>query len=44
MSLNQSAQDNWKAGPDDLEEWMQLIDWETLDWIPDVSASATQDG
>lgn len=32
MSTSRIAQGNWAAGPDDSEEWMQLIDWEMLEW------------
>jgi hypothetical protein len=42
MSTNQNAQGNWTASSDDFEEWMELVDWETLDWIPDAPASATE--
>ena len=44
MSTNETAPGNWTAGPDDLDAWMQFIDWETLDWIPDAPASAAQGG
>lgn len=44
MSADARSPSNWTAAPDDWEPWMELIDRETLDWIPDAPASAAQAG
>lgn len=44
MSTNQSAQDNWMAGLDDIEEWMRSMDREVLDQVSDALASDKQGG
>jgi len=42
MSTNENAEGNWTAALADFEAWMQLVDWETPEWIADAPASATE--
>ena len=44
MSADRSAEGNWTTSPDDWEAWMELIDWQTLDWVPGADASANAAG
>lgn len=44
MSADARTAADWTAGTEDWEPWMQLIDWEMLDWISGTPASAAQIG
>jgi hypothetical protein len=38
MPADQNNQSNWTAGANEWEPWMELVDWDTLDWIPNLPA------
>jgi hypothetical protein len=40
MSTNETASGNRIADADDLDTWMQFVDWESLGWVPDAPALA----
>jgi len=44
MSADRSAEGNWIASPGDWEAWMELVDWQMLDWAPGADASAIPAG
>jgi hypothetical protein len=41
--MDRQSPNGSSASNEEWEAWMQFIDWETLDWIPDAPASVMQD-